>query len=447
MTNRINDMTTGSPVRRMLRFAVPVFLGNLFNLAYNLADTRIIGSMLGSEALASVGAVSTLYDLLVGLLVGLANGFAVMTAQYFGMKKQSLVRRSFLQSMYLGGAIALGLTLLCSLFLQPVFGWLHVAPAQYASSYAYMRIVIPGLLFCLLYNVQAANLRAIGDAVTPLIFLIVSTVLNVALDILFIGPFGMGVAGAALATIMAQAVSAVLCWIYAWIRFPNLHPRQEDLKPDFHLMKTLLPGGISMGLMSSLVAFGTLSLQTAINTLGTNIIVAHTGTRKLTNIFMLPFSVFGSTMATFCGQNYGAGRMDRVKQGLVRALQITWTWSVLCMIASYTICPILVRSVTGIATPEVVDTACRYQRIDTLFYMVPSAITILRNGLQGLGEHRVPVVSSGLELLGKIVFAYLFTPCFGYEAIIWSEPVVWIIMVIPLVMSMRRKLGDVGRVS
>ena len=432
----MKDLTKGKILSVILKFALPVFIGNLFNLAYNLADTRIIGSFLGSDSLAAVGSVSTLSDFITGFVFGLSNGFAVLTARFFGMKDELSVRRSFALSIEFGVIISVILSGASLLGLPIIFRWLNVMDAHKTGATEYITVVILGLVFACLYNVLASNLRAIGDAYTPLIFLILSASLNVGLDILFVGALKFGVRGAAFATVISQFISVVLCFIYALVRYPLFRFRFADLKPGREMSRMLLSGGFSMGLMSSLVAFGTLSLQTAINKLGTNIIVAHTGARKLTNLYMMPFSVFGTTMATFSGQNFGAQRVDRIKKGLLTAVLINAGWIVLVQIMSWTVCPYLIKAITAVDVKEIVDTAVLYQRVDTSFYMIAALITLFRNTLQGMGDHITPVISSGLELLGKVVIAFTLAPVIGYWGIIVAEPIVWAIMVIPLVISM-----------
>lgn len=432
----MKDLTKGKILSVILKFALPVFIGNLFNLAYNLADTRIIGSFLGSDSLAAVGSVSTLSDFITGFVFGLSNGFAVLTARFFGMKDELSVRRSFALSIEFGVIISVILSGASLLGLPIIFRWLNVMDAHKTGATEYITVVILGLVFACLYNVLASNLRAIGDAYTPLIFLILSASLNVGLDILFVGVLKFGVRGAAFATVISQFISVVLCFVYALVRYPLFRFGFADLKPNREMSRMLLSGGFSMGLMSSLVAFGTLSLQTAINKLGTNIIVAHTGARKLTNLYMMPFSVFGTTMATFSGQNFGAQRVDRIKKGLLTAVLINAGWIVLVQIMSWTICPYLIKAIIAVDVKEIVDTAVLYQRVDTSFYIIAALITLFRNTLQGMGDHITPVISSGLELLGKVVIAFTLAPVIGYWGIIVAEPIVWAIMVIPLVISM-----------
>lgn len=436
----MKDLTHGKPARIILYFALPILIGNLFNLAYNLADTRIVGTYLGNDALAAVGSISTLNDLLVGFIVGLANGFAVIMAQHFGSGDKNKSRKVFALSILMGLVVTAIVVAGSLIFMDGLLDWMNVMDEHREASVAYITVIIVGLFFSIIYNVLAANLRAIGDAYTPLIFLIISAVLNVALDILCVKYMDMGVRGAAVATIVSQAVSAVLCFGYTWKKYAFLHFNIKDFVPEKEFVKPMLEGGLSMGLMNSLVSFGTLSLQTAINTLGTNTIVAHAATRKLTNLYMLPFSVLGTTMATYSGQNYGAGRYDRIRAGLKVSLGCSYIWCVIVLIASYTVCPYLIVAITDTGISEVIDTACLYQRFDTCFYLLVPTITILRNSLQGMGDHITPIFSSGLELMGKVLIAMLLTPVIGYWGIIVSEPIVWAVMVIPLIASMVKRM-------
>lgn len=436
----MKDLTHGKPSRIILCFALPILIGNLFNLAYNLADTRIVGMYLGNDALAAVGSISTLNDLLVGFVVGLANGFSVITAQHFGSGNREKTRRVFALSILMGFLVTALIVAGSLAFMDGLLDWMNVMDEHRAASVSYIEVIIGGLFFSIIYNVLAGNLRAIGDAYTPLLFLVLSAVLNVVLDMVCVRYLRMGVRGAAAATVASQAVSAVLCFIYTWKKYDFLHFGIKDfaLKPVF--LRPMLESGLSMGLMSSLVSFGTLALQTAINTLGTNTIVAHAATRKLTNLYMLPFSVLGTTMATYSGQNFGAGRYDRIRSGLIIALGCSYVWCVVVTIASYTVCPYLIKAITDTDIKEVIDTACLYQRFDTLFYLLVPTITILRNSLQGMGDHITPIFSSGLELVGKVLIAALLTPRIGYWGIIVSEPIVWSVMVVPLIISMVRRM-------
>lgn len=436
----MKDLTKGKILPVILKFSLPILIGNLFNLAYNLADIRIIGGYLGETALASVGSVSTFSDLLVGFSFGLANGFAVLTARFYGMKDEKAVKKSFALSIELGVIISALLMLLSHFGLDLIFNWLNIEAKYAPRAASYINIIIYGLIFNCLYNVCASSLRAIGDAYTPLFFLILSAILNIFLDILCVGKLNMDVAGAGIATVIAQFISMVLCVIYINIRYPIFRFGFKELLPEKHAVRELLAGGFSMGLMSCLVSFGTVSLQTAINKLGEGIIVAHTATRKLSNIFMTPFGVLGTAMATFSGQNYGANQYGRIKEGIKKVLLLAFAWVVLVIIATWTVAPMLIRAITAVNDPEIIGTAVLYQKFDTAFYALIPMIAVLRNSLQGMGDHVTPVISSGLELLGKVLIAYLLTPILEYWGIIVAEPVVWIIMVIPLIISMVKRL-------
>jgi Na+-driven multidrug efflux pump len=282
-------------------------------------------------------------------------------------------------------------------------------------------------------------LRAIGDSLTPLIFLIMAAIINIGLDYLFILGFNMGVGGAAYATLLSQFISVVLCLIRIHRGFPILHVSKSDFKISSDRAVSLYESGLSMGLMSSLVNFGTLVLQSGINQLGTDIIVAHTAARKVFEIWNLPVSVLGSSMATYCGQNYGAGKYDRIWRGMRDALIMGGIWDVFVIIMAHTISPYIISFIASTNNANIIYWGSTYLRIDMSFLFVCLFIVILRNSMQGYGDYKTPIFSSTIELVGKLVFTFVFVRLFGYWGIIWTEPVIWILMVIPLiVMTVRR---------
>ena len=435
----MKDLTKGKPSTLILSFALPVFLGNLLQLTYSLADTRIVGSFLKEDALAAVGATSPLSGLIIGFLMGLANGFAIVTAQKFGAGNREEVRKSFALSLVMGSVISLILTVLGLLFLHPILRFLNVPDHLTGTARQYIFIIIAGMLATFLYDTCAASLRALGDTVTPLVILAISVALNIVGDLLFVVVLKSGVRGAAIATVLAQAIAFVVCWIYMVKRYELLRLSREDFKdPNPIMVKNMLGAGMSMGFMSSLINIGSLTLQTAINKLGQNIIVAHTAARKISEMFMIMFTVFGQTMATYCGQNLGAGRIDRIKKGIGLAILYTCIWCSFTIVASYTIGDWLVYMVTGSKNAEVLKNATNYLKFDTLFYFVTAVICVVRNAMQGLGDHITPLVSSSLEMIGKIVIAATLVPWFGYTGVIVAEPLVWFIMVIPLLIQIFR---------
>lgn len=436
----MKDLTKGNPGKVILLFAVPVILGQLFQLLYNMADTRIVGMYLGDNSLAAIGATATVMDLLAGFVMGAANGFAVISARFFGAKDEKNLRKVFAGILILGTGIALILTVFSLTFLKPILRLIAIPEKHLAEGQGYLSIIIAGLIFTALYHMLAAVLRSIGDTVTPLCFLIVSVFLNIGLDFLFIGKMGFGVRSAAAATILSQGISAIICFGYLWKKYPVLHMKKEDFKLEGMMVKDLLAGGCSMGLMNSLISIGSVVLQSAINGFGTAIIVAHAAARKLSSLFMTPYIVLGSTMATYTSQNYGAGKMNRVKEGLRKSMIYGAVWSGLVLILTYTCAADMVRLLTDTKTAEVIQTADLYLRIDTLFYLLLVPIFILRNSLQGLGDRKTPVISSGIEMIGKIIAAFTLSRLLGYMGIILTEPLTWIFMVIPLVFSMNKRL-------
>lgn len=433
-----HSLTEGNPVKLILLFAVPIFFGNLFQIFYSLIDTKIVGMTLGENALAAVGSVSIIYNLLVGFFNGLTLGFSVITARHFGSQDQKALKRNVAGTILLGGMTAIFIVSFVMLFLQRILRFLNIQEAQLALSRSYISILIVGMFITLAYNTCANLLRAIGDSVTPLLFLIVAAGLNIALDLLFITVFHMGVAGAAMATVLAQLVSVVLCLVHIVRRVPILHLQRKDFKLEMSQVIEMFQSGLSMGMMSSLVNFGTMVLQSSINTLGTEIIVAHTAARKVFEIWNLPVSTFGAAMATFSGQNYGARKYDRIRKGLRSVLGIAWCWSAIVILMAYTISPYLIGFITSSRQPEILHWGTMYLRFDMSFHVVCAAICILRNTMQGFGDYVTPIVSSGIELAGKIAFALIFVKHFGYWGIIWTEPVIWILMVIPLIIMTLR---------
>lgn len=435
MKHRKTTLTEGNPVKLIVLFAIPIFLGNLFQILYSLIDTKIVGSTLGETALASVGSVSTLYNLLTGFFNGLTLGFSVVTARFYGSGEEKALKKNIAGAITLGFGTAIVLITLTAVFLKPILRLLQVPAEQIDMSYSYIVVLVWGMFITLAYNLCANTLRATGDSVTPLIYLVISSLVNVGLDYFFILNLHLGVAGAAYATVIAQFLSVVLCLIRIYRGFPLLHVGREDFQFDREQLWQLYQNGLSMGLMSSLVNFGTVVLQSGINQLGTSIIVAHTAARKVFEIWNLPISVMGSAMATYCGQNYGAGKYGRIREGIKGALGLGAVWAVVVFIMAHTISPYLIRFITSSESPEIIYWGRKYLEYDMSFIILCVGIVVLRNSMQGFGDYKTPVFSSFIELMGKVVFTFTFVRFFGYWGIIWTEPVIWVLMVIPLIIQ------------
>ena len=413
-------------------------IGQLFQLFYSLVDTRIVGETLGEVSLAAVGATTTISDTLASVLNGLTNGAAIVVATFFGAEDPKNMKKAIGGTVLLGIGASLCISALCLLFLRPILDLLNIEGDILPEASAYISVILAGLLASTLYNLCAAILRAVGDSFTPLIFLVIAALLNIALDYGFIIFLHTGVEGVAIATVISQAVSAILCFLYMKKKYPHILPVKEDFRIPKMIFQKIVAAGLSMSFMSSFVALGTLALQTSINTFGTNIIVAHTAARKATNVFMLPFGVLGQTLATYCGQNLGAGKYERIKKGIKDAVLVTFVWCTGVILIVNTICPVIIELITATKEPEIIDTATLYLKINTAFYFVPSVICLFRNSMQGFGDSRTPVFSSSIEMVGKILIALFLTPVMGYMGIIVAEPIVWFLMVIPLIVSMAK---------
>lgn len=433
MKKRTMTLTEGKPIRLIILFAIPIFFGNLFQIFYSLIDTKIVGSILGATALAAVGSVSTLYNLLTGFFNGLSLGFSVITARHYGSGDIAALKKNVAGSILLGFVTAVVIVFIVAIFLNPILNLLKVPSNQYDMAYGYIVVLVWGMFVTLAYNLCANTLRAIGDSFTPLLFLIISSITNIILDYTFILCFDMGVKGAAVATLISQMLSVVLCLIHIYRSFPILHISVKDFEIDRQQAIQMYQSGLSMGLMSSLVNFGTLVLQSGINQLGTNIIVAHTAARKVFEIWNLPISVLGSSMATYCGQNYGANRYDRIREGIRDVLLAGLVWVVAVFVMAHTISPYLISFIASSHDEQIVYWGTTYLKTDMSFLVVCLIIVVLRNSMQGFGDYKTPILSSFIELAGKLVFTFTFVKTFGYWGIIWTEPVVWIMMVIPLI--------------
>ena len=434
----MKNLTEGKPLKLILQFASPLFIGRIFQLFYSLVDTRIVGATLGEAALAAVGSTSTLSDLFISLLNGITDGFGIVIATYFGAKNEKHMKKAIGNAIIFATTMAILISVISLRFLSPILNFLNISQDLRTNAESYISIILIGLITATLYNICASILRAVGDSFTPLIFLIISTVLNIFLDYGFILYFKMGVGGAALATVISQAISALLCFLYMKQKYPQLALSRDDFILDKSIDGRLLSTGSSMAFMSAFVQFGTFSMQTSINTFGTNTIVAHTAARKLSSMFMLPWGALGSTLATYCGQNMGAKQYDRIKKGVLQTICFAWGWCILVILTAYTLSPNLVQMITATKDIEIISTASLYLKVNTIFYFVPTVICLLRSAMQGFGDSKTPVFSSSLELLTKVVVAFVLAPAIGYWGIIISEPIAWILMVIPLIVNTLR---------
>ncbi len=451
MKNPTMNMTEGSILRNLIVFAVPILIGNIFQQLYNVADTAIIGNILGDGALAAVGASAPVYNLIIGFAGGLTNGFAVIIARFFGAGDTARLKKAAALTYVLSAGIALVLTAAGLLSLHPLMSALNTPSEIINSTESYLGIILLFSAVTIAYNMLAGMMRAVGNSRAPLYFLIVSVFVNVALDLLFVGAFGMGVAGAAYATVISQAVSVVLCFIYAAKKCRVLVFDRSMLEWDRPLLADLTVTGLSMGLMYAIVSVGSVILQGAVNSLGTATITAHTAARKIDDIFMLTLGTIAMASSTFAGQNYGAGRIDRVKKGILDSILLSFGWSAFSVICAVFFRVPLITALTGTADETVIETASQYIIINISFFFVLGVLLVLRSSLQGIGRKLVPVCGSGIELIMKVIAAAVLAPQLGYFGICILEPMIWavcaVIVVIDYAVFLRSKSRAVCAVS
>lgn len=428
-----NDLTKGSPTRLIIGFMIPTCLGNLFQQFYNLADSVIAGRFIGVDALAAIGSTSSLIFLVIGWLNGITSGFAIIIAQQFGAKRYDSMRHYLAQSVYLCGAFAVVMTVGLCILNYPILHLMNSPDSIIRETGAYMEVIYAGLVVTTAYNAFAAVLRALGDGKSPLYFLIISAILNVILDVVFIVNFGMGVVGCAYATVIAQAVSALLCLMYIVRRFDILKLRKPDFVVSLRGMGQLLGIGIPMGLQFSITAIGTIIVQGAINTFGPVYIAGFSAGGKIQNMICTVFFSFGTTIATYVGQNRGAGETERVKQGVKVTQIMILIWSIGMIAVIHFFGTYLVAIFINPSETEVMRAALVYFRMVAWCYPFLGSIFLYRNALQGLGYGLVPMMGGVFELLARAVVVIAISGFAGYAGVCLSDPAAWIAALIPIV--------------
>lgn len=428
-----NDMTKGSPLRLIVLFTLPVLIGNLFQNFYNMVDSVIVGRFLGVNALAAVGATGTIAFLIFGWINGITGGFGIMLAQSFGAGDEKHLRHYTAMSVYLCTAMAV----LMAGGLLLANGWIlkamNTPDSIFEDTKSYIGIVYAGIPITIAYNMLASISRSMGDSRTPLIFLVISSVLNIVLDLVFVAVLPMGVKGAAYATVLAQAVSAVACFFYVRKKYEILHLKKEDMKFSWNSAGRLMMMGLPMGLQFSITAIGTMMVQAAVNLLGATYIAAYSACGKITNIVTQLFPSLGITLANYVGQNMGAGKVDRIRKGVRQAQIITIAGGVVCGLAMF--------FWGGAATKFFADdpTGEIRQIGDVLFhttawcYPFLGSIFIYRNALQGMGDGLVPMLGGVFELVTRAAMVTLLAGPLGFFGICLCDPGAWLSALIPLV--------------
>ncbi len=438
LKNTTIDMIHGPIFKSIVLFAIPILISSVFQQLYNTMDTFIVGRFLGDTALAAIGSVNSVFDLINGFALGIGNGLAIVTARAFGSGDQEELKKSVAGSLVIGLASSVLITILAFIGIKPLMHAINVPNHVFNQAYSYIIWIILFLTIMFAYNLAAGLLRAIGNSVMPLLFLIFSSLLNVGLDILFITQFHLGVAGAAIATVIAQGISVLLCIIYIIKKTEILIPQRKHFTYDPALYKELLGQGYAMAMQSAIVNSGSVILQSGINNLGADIIAGHTAARKLYMFCNMPFTAMGQGIATFISQNTGARKPKRIR----RAMRDSYLYDLIVAIFMTVFlgfcAPAMVSFISSSHNPTIVNNGSLYLRIVAPNYAVLGVLMQTRSALQGIGQKVLPLISSVIEFFGKILFVIAFIPKFKYMAVIFCEPTIWIVMTIYLLFAFWR---------
>lgn len=420
------SMTEGKPLPLILQFAVPLLIGNLLQQTYNIIDAAIVGRILGADALAGVGASSSVQFLVLGFCIGVCCGFGIPIARSFGAQDYDKMRSDIFHGMALTGIFAVVLTVLCALLCPQILQILSTPDDIYENAYRYLFIIFLGIPFNLLYNLMSGIFRSVGDSRTPFMFLAFATVLNIGLDLFFIVVLHLGVAGAAAATVMAQALSGILCFIYMRKKMPVLHLGREDCRWSGDTVKLMLSMGLPMGLQYSITAIGSMVMQSANNGLGSVYVSGFTAGARIKQFAMCPFDALATGTSVFCSQNLGAGKMDRIKTGIKQGTAVGILYGLFAGLViiffGRTLSLLFVSGENG----AILDASARYLRCMGYFFWSLGILNVCRMCTQGLG-FSVRVVFAGLlEMAARCVVSLFFVPMFGFTAICFADQSAWL---------------------
>ena len=426
----VRDLTVGSPMKLVLSFMLPLLFGLLFQQFYSMVDTVVVGKFLGVDALAGVGSTGSVNFLVLGLCNGVCAGFAIPVAQKFGQKDFDGLRRFVGNMVWLGTAIALIVTLVTTALCDPILRWMDTPEETFSYAYDYIWVIFLGIPATMLYNLLSGIIRSLGDSRTPLVFLILSSLLNVALDIVFIVSFHMGVAGAGWATLLSQLISGLLCLGLIIKRFPLLHLRRDDLRFRGVYARHLLNMGLPMGLQYSITAIGSILLQTAVNGLGANAMAAVTAGSKVYMLCACPYDAIGTTAATFAGQNLGAGKPERIHQGVRACTILGVIYAAVIFLAMYLwgsqLCLMFLDTKDAAAVASIGALSRQFLLINLAFFVPLLFVNLLRFTIQGLGFSEFAVFAGVFEMLARGVFGLCLVPWLGFPAVCYASPAAWV---------------------
>lgn len=436
------DMTAGSPTRLLLGFFFPMLFGMLFQQFYSMVDTIIVGKYLGVQALAAVGSTGSINFMIIGFCMGVCNGFAIPVAQKFGEKNFGLLRKFTANGAWLAIAFALVMTVVVCVLCRPILVWMRTPEDIIDGAYAYIFVIFLGIPATYLYNMVSGIIRSLGDSRTPLVFLIISSILNIALDLYMIIVLKMGVAGAAWATVIAQAVSGVCCLIFMMKRFEILHMTREEAQPDRAILWHLFNMGVPMGLQYSITAIGSVILQAAVNVLGSAAVAAMTAGTKIGMFFCCPFDAMGSTMATYGGQNIGARKLDRISAGMKVTVWMGLAYSLIALVVLGFFGRTIGLLFVDADQTEILGQVHQFLVINAAFYFPLALVNIVRFMIQGMGYSKLAVLAGVCEMAARSVVGFT-VPLFGYTAACIASPMAWIAadaFLIPSYLMIMKKL-------
>ena len=420
------DMTSGNPMQLILQFSIPLLFGNIFQQMYNLVDTIIVGRALGLNALSSVGSTSSITFLIIGFCLGTCSGIVIPVAQQFGAKKYSKMRSYVMNAAYLSLFLATIVTLLTVVCCKPILTAMHTPKDIYKGAYDYLIIIFYGIPFTFLYNVTSGVIRALGDSKTPFYFLVLSTILNIGLDFAFILCFHMGVAGAAYATVAAQAISGILCLLYMKKKFEILKCEKEERRLNWGQIGTLITMGVPMGLQYSITAIGSIMMQSAVNSLGTIYVSACTAGTKIKQLAMCPYDAFATASSTFCSQNLGAKKIDRIDKGLKSSIFVSVCYSIAIGFVLVFFGAKIALIFVDASETTVLEYVQLFLTCSGFFYVFLALLNNIRMTIQGLGYSGLSMIAGVSELFARGIMSLFVIPKFGYLAVCFTDQTAWI---------------------
>ena len=437
------DMTVGKPMKLILGFSIPLLFGFLFQQFYSIVDTVIVGRFLGVKALAGVGATGSVNFMVIGFCMGVCSGFAIPASHKFGAKDYSGMRQFVANSVWLSAAFSVVMTGIVAVLCRQILVWMKTPEDIFEASYSYISIIFIGIPATYLYNLLSGIIRSMGDSKTPLVFLTISSFLNIALDLLCIVTFGMGVAGAAVATVASQLISGDLCLIYMIKKFEILHITREEWRINPSHMRILCGMGIPMGLQYSITAIGSVILQTAVNTLGSVVVASVTAASKVSMFFCCPFDAMGTTMATYGGQNVGAKKLERLSSGIKSCVLLGIVYSAAAFVILYFFGAGLTSLFVSGAEEELLSNARIFLIINSSFFIPLALVNIVRFLIQGMGFSTFAILAGVFEMVARAIGGWVLVPRFGFIGACFSSPLAWIfadIFLIPAYIHVKKKL-------